>query len=446
MPYRNKSYDQFINTDLVSTSYEALQYDQGIVGCINLMQTYINGKFAPPIYKDRSFFSGGNDEVWISHTIDRRKSLKDIGRYYDAYRDINNYFCFQSGIDSMSSFMSYNLSEIQDSEYYVRYKIEVPDNNLKYSEVTGWESGTDLYNYMTNSIGYGNGFSEWPNVFNVSWISGGIPVTRTFPGGPEPSDLYEWSSSVGSKFYISSLIKLYEYNKLSNILYSDGDRGHGRGIYGYNSYLNNANGLPALTVDATLQNMAKKIQDLASIKDPDLIDYNYIGTLANYMGIDFETNIDSIITNYAFGEESRNNTLRNFLSHMPEFNKIKGCSEMLEATLLSIGIIAKIIPLYRNLSGSYVRQDLIDGLLNKSSSYLAYKAAAGDINPNEWYPSTHFSIDVSNYGSIAAAGQSGTLDMSNVLKVVSSVVSKFKPTTTVIDSILVSYIDVINME
>ena len=446
MPYRDKSYDQFINTDLVSTSYEALQYDPGIVGCINLMQTYVNGKFSPPIYRAPSF-TATEGEIWISHTIDRRKALKDIGRYYDAYKDINNYFCFQGGVDELSSFQSGCYSaEIPSNEYYVRYKTDVPDNMLKYSEVTGWEAGPSLQDYMTNSIGYGAGFDNYPSVFNVAWIDGdGATQFRQFTGSQIPVDLYSWAASNGSRFYISSLIKLYQYNKLSNILYgagSDGTGSDGRGIYGNGSYLvNTTTGTPALKVDSTLQNMAKKIQDLASIKDPDAIDYEYIGSLAKYMGVDFDVNIDSIITNYAYGEESRNNTLRNFLSHMPEFNKIKGCSSMLESVLLSVGITAKIIPLYRNITGSYIKQDLVDNLLDSTNltAYKQYTDAAGDINPDEWYPSTHFNISIVN-GTSAGSGSSRP-DVANISGVTKTIVSRFKPATTVIGAILLTYID-----
>ena len=445
MPYRNKHYDQFINTDLVSTSYEALQYDAGIVGCINLMQTYMNGKFSPPIYKDPSFTASG-DEVWISHTIDRRKALKDIGKYYDAYRDINNYFCFQSGINEISSFQSFHNSEISDDEYYIRYKTEVPDSALRYSEVTGWEPGPSLHDYMTGSVGYGADFADFPSVFNVAWIDGNTTQYKTFSGSSEPADLWNWSDQAGSRFYISSLVKLYEYNKLSKILYSNGGPDNfGRGIYGGSSYLKGtSDSNPILTVDPTLQHMAKKIQDLASIKDPDLIDYEYIGELAKYMGVDFDTSIDGIITNYAYGEESRENTLRNFLSHMPEFNKIKGCTSMLESVLLSVGITAKIIPLYRNITGSYIRQDLVDSLLNSADNITAYKLyreAAGNTDPNEWYPSTHFNIDISSGSNTPSSDAQSKMSANNISDVTKVIVTKFKPATTVIGFILLTFID-----
>jgi hypothetical protein len=125
----------------------------------------------------------------------------------------------------------------------------------------------------------------------------------------------------------------------------------------------------------------EKIQRLADLHDPNLIDIEYIQFFAKNMGYD-------ININYAeFGEfgspsdlcseSDKNRYLRFMVSNLPNWYNIKSTNDMVKIMLYSFGLVGDIATLYS------------DGVLWKYDD-------SGDLItiPDSWYPTSHFVVKV----------------------------------------------------
>ncbi|MCK9428474.1 MAG: chitobiase/beta-hexosaminidase C-terminal domain-containing protein [Candidatus Omnitrophica bacterium] len=163
-------------------------------------------------------------------------------------------------------------------------------------------------------------------------------------------------------------------------------------------------------VDDKKSTILEKIHKIAYLKDPDVIDFEYIQFVASQMGYNLDIDEDDINDNkYYSSSDDKQNALRSILRNLPNFYKIKCTKNGLEALLLSFGIVGDIVYLYtigNNTQQGYV--DFIDSKLlegDLSGMYddadlVAFKAAkinnaslASSV-ASDWFPSPHFRIEI----------------------------------------------------
>lgn len=164
--------------------------------------------------------------------------------------------------------------------------------------------------------------------------------------------------------------------------------------------------------------IGEKIYRMAYSKDPDVFDYEYMNVIAQHFGYSMETDEEEINQNsYYKNKEEKELVLRQIVSNMPEYNRMKGTDSGIEMVLLSFGLVGRIISLYtmgdakadgyaafidsRLISGDV--EEFADATNNpdKNQDDLAIEMAnqfkshpkIGNTVQSDWYPSPHFRIE-----------------------------------------------------
>lgn len=176
--------------------------------------------------------------------------------------------------------------------------------------------------------------------------------------------------------------------------------------------------------DPKKASIVEKIYRLAYMKDPSVVDYDYIGLVSRHFGYSIETDEDQINQNtYYLTKEEKEEVVRKIISNMPEYYKMKGTDNGIEMVLLSFGLVAKVIHLFtrgdnktdgyvefvdeRYVDGDIVNYNTMSPITPTSPATIAEeqlsKSLATQLHGNsrvsgtafdDWYPSPHFRIEL----------------------------------------------------
>lgn len=176
--------------------------------------------------------------------------------------------------------------------------------------------------------------------------------------------------------------------------------------------------------DPKKASIVEKIYRLAYMKDPSVVDYEYIGLVSRHFGYSIETDEDQINQNtYYITKEEKEEVVRRIISNMPEYYKMKGTDNGIEMVLLSFGLVAKVIHLFTRgdnktdgyvefVDERYVDSDIVnynsispitptqpatiaeEQLSRSLAQQLHGNARVSGTAFDDWYPSPHFRIEL----------------------------------------------------
>lgn len=176
--------------------------------------------------------------------------------------------------------------------------------------------------------------------------------------------------------------------------------------------------------DPKKASIVEKIYRLAYMKDPSVVDYEYIGLVSRHFGYSIETDEDQINQNtYYITKEEKEEVVRRIISNMPEYYKMKGTDNGIEMVLLSFGLVAKVIHLFtrgddktdgyvefvdeRYVDGDIVNYNNLSPITPTQPATIAEeelsRSLAQQLRGNskvsgtafeDWYPSPHFRIEL----------------------------------------------------
>lgn len=167
-----------------------------------------------------------------------------------------------------------------------------------------------------------------------------------------------------------------------------------------------------------------KIERLAYLRDPNIIDFQVIGYLARFMGYDITPVMDDVTESSIYKNDiERDMVIRKIIQYLPEFNALKSTTTGLEMLLLTFGIVGKVINLWTSQNAPY-REFIPDYLVDD----YRYNAMA-DNKYLSLISTPHFAIQVdveSNFDN--------QLTLNDIGRITNSVI-KYKPINTVFDGI-----------
>jgi hypothetical protein len=166
----------------------------------------------------------------------------------------------------------------------------------------------------------------------------------------------------------------------------------------------------------------EKINRLADLHDPELIDMDFLQFFAGYLGYNVKITKDKI---GAFGsfdlenisEGDRNRYIRHMVSNLPNWIKIKTTKNAARIMLYSFGLIGDIITYYTN---DYDKNWKLD-----------YEGDLLEI-PDSWYPTPHFATLIDIDATIENNPSSAVLDvLMQDSDTISKAIRSIKPLNTV---------------
>ena len=208
--------------------------------------------------------------------------------------------------------------------------------------------------------------------------------------------------------------------------------------------------------DPKKASIVEKIYRMAYMKDPTVIDYEYIGLVSQHLGYSIGTDEDQINQNpYYITKEEKEDVVRQIINNLPEYYKIKGTDSGIEMVLLSFGLVAKVINLFTRASieqdgySAFIDERLVDGdivnynkispitptspasiaeqQLSKSLSAISNSnALISGTDFEDWYPSPHFRIEIN-----VLEDNLSLLRSSIQFKTIAKTIRQIKPINTV---------------
>jgi len=112
--------------------------------------------------------------------------------------------------------------------------------------------------------------------------------------------------------------------------------------------------------------MVEKIERLAYLKDPNVIDFEFISNLARYMGYDITLLIDDISGSSFYKTQADVElAVRKAVQNLPQFYTLKSTESGLEAMMVAFGIVGRVVTMwteandqYKNFTPDYQVRDL----------------------------------------------------------------------------------------
>ena len=131
--------------------------------------------------------------------------------------------------------------------------------------------------------------------------------------------------------------------------------------------------------------LAERIERLAYLRDPEVIDIDLIGYLARFMGYDITALADDIRSSnvYRNGDE-REKAIRETIAHLPQFYALNGTKPGINMLMATFGLVGDLVTMWTNTADPYgrlVRQDEVPDQIDKDAS-------------SSWVPTPHVTLDV----------------------------------------------------
>ena len=176
--------------------------------------------------------------------------------------------------------------------------------------------------------------------------------------------------------------------------------------------------------------LAERIERLAYLRDPNVIDIDLIGYLARFMGYDITAVADDIkASNIYRNNAEREEAIRETIAHLPQFYALSGTKPGINMLMATFGLVGELITLWTSTDDPYgklVRQDEV-------SKYIDADLAAGKTT-SSWVPTPHVTLDVienENFNSVLLGNEE--------LARMKEQIRRCKPINVVFDGIRVVY-------
>lgn len=171
--------------------------------------------------------------------------------------------------------------------------------------------------------------------------------------------------------------------------------------------------------------MVEKIERLVYLKDPNVIDFEFITELARYMGYDITLLIDDIQQSAIYKtDKEKEMAVRKTIQNLPQFYALKSTKSGLESMLLAFGIVGDIVTMWTDADKQY--EEFIPDYQVRDTQY------ANLINLNKtirMVSTPHFKLNIDIDGNF-----DNQLNGSELNRLRSSIV-RYKPINTVFDDI-----------
>ena len=145
--------------------------------------------------------------------------------------------------------------------------------------------------------------------------------------------------------------------------------------------------------------LAERIERLAYLRDPEVLDIDLIEYLARFMGYDITPLADDIRSSNIYKNSTeRENAIRETLAHLPQFYALNGTKPGINMLMATFGLIGELVTMWTSTDDPYgklVRQDEV-------GKYIDADRASGKTT-NSWVPTPHVMLDIienDNYNSI----------------------------------------------
>ena len=205
----------------------------------------------------------------------------------------------------------------------------------------------------------------------------------------------------------------------------------------YSSKYDYASVAPRDNMDATFQGvpdmgypLAERIERLAYLRDPNVIDIDLIGYLARFMGYDITAVADDIkASNIYHNNAEREEAIRETIAHLPQFYALSGTKPGINMLMATFGLVGELITMWTSTDDPYgklVRQDEV-------GKYIDADLAAGKTTAS-WVPTPHVTLDVienENFNSVLLGNEE--------LSRMKEQIRRCKPINVVFDGIRVIY-------
>jgi hypothetical protein len=169
--------------------------------------------------------------------------------------------------------------------------------------------------------------------------------------------------------------------------------------------------------------LVEKIERLAYLKDPSVIDFDFIRTLASYMGYNISPLLDDIRENGRYASQKEIETaVRSAVEQLPDFHARKTTRSGMDIIMGAFGAVADIVTLWTREGADY-REFVPD-----------YEVVANQwgehFTKGTYYPSTYFRMEINVEGGFRN-------DITpKQLSRLHQAVTMYKPINTVFESIL----------
>lgn len=176
--------------------------------------------------------------------------------------------------------------------------------------------------------------------------------------------------------------------------------------------------------------LAERIERLAYLRDPNVIDIDLIEYLARFMGYDLTAVADDIKTSNIYRNSSeREEAVRETIAHLPQFYALSGTKPGINMLMATFGIIGELVTMWTSTDDPYgklVRQDEVGRYIDADRSAKKTTAA--------WVPTPHVTLDILNnekFNSVLLGNEE--------LSRMTEQIRRCKPINVVFDGIRVVY-------
>lgn len=136
--------------------------------------------------------------------------------------------------------------------------------------------------------------------------------------------------------------------------------------------------------------LAERIERLAYLRDPEVIDFDLIGYLARFMGYDITSASDDISSSNIYrNSKEREAAVREILAHLPQFYALNGTKAGINMLMATFGLVGDLITMWTSTDDPYgklVRQDDVAGKVDED--------VANRNTSNSWVPTPHVVLDI----------------------------------------------------
>ena len=171
--------------------------------------------------------------------------------------------------------------------------------------------------------------------------------------------------------------------------------------------------------------LIEKIERLAYLRDPSVIDIDLIGYLARFMGYDITAVKQDIENSLVYNNENEKQlAIRETIENLPQYYELSGTMPGLNMLLSTFGIVADIITLWTKTTNPYNELIEEDDVISREQ----YDINNGKIG--NWVPTSHIKVKIpieGNFDNLLV----DTTDIKNIKKQI----RVFKPINVVFDGL-----------
>ena len=145
--------------------------------------------------------------------------------------------------------------------------------------------------------------------------------------------------------------------------------------------------------------LAERIERLAYLRDPEVIDLDLIGYLARFMGYDITAVADDIRSSNIYrNSEEREKAVRETVAHLPQFYALNGTKAGINMLMATFGLVGELITQWTNTDDPYgelIRQDEVADRMDADLKH--------GITTSSWVPTPHVTLDIlenENFNSV----------------------------------------------